>query len=333
MSVPEQAVVLAAGEGRRLRPHTLVRPKPLMPFLDVPLLRHTLRALARAGVRRVWVNAWHLAGQVEAFAAERPEPALDVTVVREERLLGTGGGLANLWRRMDRATTLLLLPDILADFDLEALAADHRARGAVATMALTAAADPAAYGGVDVDADGRLLDIAGLRGVETTPAGTFVNASAHVFEPEFLDRLPAEPSCFVRQGYVPALDDGLPCRGRLHEGAWFDTGTADALLDAQAAALEGQLPVDDLLLVDGGRRRGARAWVHGDAEVAEDAVLDDGTVVGAGAVVEAGVRLHRCLVLPGARVAAGTEARRRILGDADATPDRERAADAAEVDA
>jgi mannose-1-phosphate guanylyltransferase len=314
--VPEQAVILAAGEGRRLRPHTAFRPKPLMPFLNLPLLRHTLRLAARSGVRRVWINAWHLAQQVEDYVATCPEPSLEVTVVVEHELLGTAGGLANLWQRMDRAPVLLLLSDIVADFDLAALARQHRERGASATMALTAAADPDRYGAVHVDADHRLTDIAGLRGRRECADSTqgFVNASAHIFEPAFLDRLPREPSCFIRQGYVPALEDGMACMGWLHEGGWFDTGTPAALLEAQAAALSGALHVDDALLALGGRRHGTRGFVHASSDVAEGVRLEGGSTVAQGCVIGPRVRLTRCLVMPDTHIAADTVAEGAILG-------------------
>jgi len=317
VTVPAQAVILTAGEGRRLRPHTEILPKPLMPFLNLPLLRHTLRLVARSGVRRVWINAWHLAQQVVDFVATDPEPALDITVVVEERLLGTGGGLANLWPRMERAQVLLLLPDIVADFDLEALSQHHREHRASATMALTSAADPLQYGAVHTDRDGRLTDIAGLRGERAErglPGPGLVNASAHLFEPEFLDRLPREPSCFVRQGYVPAMDDGLCCMGWMHEGAWHDTGTPAALLEAQEAALTGSLPVDDALLALGGRRYGTEGFVHESAELADDIRLAAGTTVAQGCVIGSGARLSRCLVMPGTHVAPGTRAQDAILG-------------------
>lgn len=321
MSVPTQAVILAAGEGRRLRPHTAFRPKPLMPFLNIPLLRHTLRLAARSGVRRVWINAWHRAEQVVEFIATNPEPALEVTVVVEDELLGTAGGLANLWPRMEREPVLLLLSDIVADFDLPSMSRFHgearRMRGACATMALTSAADPAQYGAVHVDEAQLLTDIAGLRSGRSPGAADgagFVNASAHIFEPEFMDRLPREPSCFVRQGYIPAMDDGLSCAGWMHQGAWFDTGTPAALLAAQEAALAGDLPVDDALFALGGRRHGPRGYVHESADVAGDARLEAGTTIAQGCVIGAGVRLSRCLVMPDTCIEPGTEADNVILG-------------------
>ena len=305
MSAPRQAIVLCAGHGTRLAPLTADTPKPLLPLLNVPLLHHALARLAAAGVERVALNAHHLADQVAAFARARPPgpalPALDVRV--EPLLLGTGGALANLRDWLLPEPVLVLAGDIVADFDLAALAARHRATGAEATMALTAAADPAAFGAVEVDRAGLLADIVG--GLGRRGERALVNASAHVLAPAFLARLPEGPSCLVRQGYLPALAAGARCAGWLHAGAWAELGSPAALLAAQRDALARRLPVLPELLALGGRRDGERSLVHAQAVVAAGASLSGGTVVGPRASVGAGARLHGCLLLPGAAAPPG----------------------------
>jgi mannose-1-phosphate guanylyltransferase len=310
LNVPRQAVVLCAGEGRRLRPLTARVPKPLLPLLNVPLLQHALQRLARAGVERVALNAWHLAPQVRAAAGAAPAP-LQLHVREEPGLLGTGGALWNLRDWIRPEPLLVLAGDILADFDLAGLLARHRAAEAEATMALTAAADPLRYGAVEVDGAGLLTDIVGA--LRRPGVRALVNASAHVLAPAFLARLPAGRSCLVRQGYLPALAAGARCAGQLHAGAWAELGTPHDLLLAQRAALAGRLPVDPQLAGAGGRRDGERSLVHARACVATDAVLDGGTVVGPAACVGAGAWLHGCLVLAGAQVAPGARLADAIL--------------------
>jgi len=306
--LPAEALVLAAGEGRRLRPATDATPKPLVPFLNVPLLEHVLRRLAAAGIRRVLLNAWHRADDLVRFADAAPVPGLDIEVFVEDQLLGTGGGIAALARHVESDSLLVLAGDVLADFDLPALAARHRASGAAATMALTPRPDPSRYGPCTIDDAGRLIDIARLLGRPDAPAErTFVNASAHLLERDFVDILPSTPSCLVRQGYVPAMTAGLACAGWVHGGRWEETGTPQALVAAQEHALRGLAPVDAELLARGGALRPGPALVASDARVAEDALLLDGTTVGARALVGRGARLRRCLVLPGAEVAPGAD--------------------------
>jgi mannose-1-phosphate guanylyltransferase len=311
VSAPRQAVVLCAGEGRRLAPLTNRCPKPLLPLLNVPLLAHALRRLARAGVRRVALNAWHLAPQLRTFAATAPEPGLELHLRVEPRLLGTGGALANLRDWIAPEPLLVLAGDIVADFDFAALAARHAATRAEATMALAPRADVQRFGAVEVDEAGLITDIVGT--LQRPGLRACVNASAHVLEPAFLAHLPDGPSCLVRQGYLPALAAGARCAGWAHEGAWAELGTPAALLAAQRAALLGRLPVDPELLAAGGRRDGSHVLVHPTADVAPDAHLADGTVVGAGARVGPAARLAGCLLLPGAHVAGGAVLRDRIL--------------------
>jgi mannose-1-phosphate guanylyltransferase len=311
VSVPRQAVVLCAGEGRRLRPHTLTCPKPLLPLANVPILEHLLHGLRRAGVRRVALNAWHLAAQVRDWAARREPDGLELYVRIETVLLGTAGGLANLRDWMEPGPLLVLTGDVAGAFDYKALGRRHRASGAEATMLLCPHADTAHYGAVNHDDAGRMTDVAGLRGVGGEHAA--VNASVHVLEPAFLDRLPRGPACLARQGYVPALADGARCAIALHAGPWADLGTPADLLAAQAAALAGRLPVAPELLARGGQRHGARNLVHPTARVAPDAELDGGTVVGPRVAIGRGTRLRGCLVLAGAVVPAGADLEAAVI--------------------
>lgn len=298
MTVPRQAVVLAAGEGRRLRPFTNHTPKPLVPFLNRPLLQGTLEELSRAGVQRVWLNAWHLAEQLVAWAESWRSSTMQVTVVVEDELLGTGGGLANILPRLAPAPLLVLAGDIVADFDFTALAKRHGESGAEATMALTAAADPELFGPVAIDERGLLCDIIGRLG--QPGCRSLVNASAHMLEPDFLARFPATGrSCLVRDGYLPALADGATVAGWIHPGAWAETGTPAALLSAQRAALEGRLPLEPGRIDAGGRRHAQQALVHPSARLGRGARLHDGSTIGAGARIGDAVIVRQCLVAPG----------------------------------
>jgi mannose-1-phosphate guanylyltransferase len=315
-----QAIVLCAGRGTRLHPLTAARPKPLVPFLNVPLLAHVLAGLRAAGVERVALNAFHHAAQVRAFAERGSQPGLQLHVRTERELLGTGGGIANLRDWCAEGPVLVLAGDILTDVDYAALVRRHRESGAEATMALNPRGDTGFFGAVETGADGLLCDIVGLLG--RPGRARAVNASVHVLEPRFIARFPAGPSCLVRQGYVPALAEGARCAGFVHEGAWAELGNVPAWLEAQRDALAGALPVDASLLARGGLRDGARSLVHPDARVAADAELRGGTVVGPHARVGAGAVLDQCLLLPGAEVPAGARLRRVVLDPAAAEAPR-----------
>jgi len=316
VTVPRQAIVLAAGRGQRLRPFTNHTPKPLVPFLNRPLLQGTLEDLSRAGVERVWINAWHLAEQLVDWAANWQDDSLQLTVVVEPELLDTGGGLVNIQPLLAPEPVLVLAGDIIADFDYEALAQRHHESTAEATMALTTAADPEVFGPVAMDGEQMLCDIVGRLG--RPGESSLVNASAHMLEHSFLDRLPRTgPSCLVRGGYLPAMAAGATVAGWVHPGAWAETGTPGALLSAQQAALAGSLP-----LSPGRREAGGLPWapetgqlalVHPTAQLGSGVELRDGSTIGPGARLGDGVTIRQCLVAGGVRLPDHTTWEHQII--------------------
>ena len=324
MTVPRQAIVLAAGMGQRLRPYTNHTPKPLVPFLNRPLLAGTLEDLSRAGVERVWINAWHLAEQLVEWAADWRDEKLQLTVVVESELLDTGGGLVNIQPLLAAEPVLVLAGDIIADFDYGALAQRHQDSAAEATMALTPAADPQAFGPVAIDHEQMLCDIVGRLGCPGERA--LVNASAHLLEPRFLDRLPRSgKSCLVRDGYLPAMAAGATVAGWVHPGAWAETGTPLALLSAQQAALAGTLPLPPGRIDAGGLLSapgsGQLALVHPTARLGDGVELLDGSTIGPGATLGDGVTVRQCLVAGGVSLQDHTTWEHQII-DSQETADQ-----------
>lgn len=137
-------ILLAAGEGRRLRPLTLVRPKPLVPVLGLPVLEIALRQLEALGCRLVAVNGHHLPDRLEAWLDERRRrrPETEIRFFREPALLGTGGGLRRMLRELPRGLVLVQNGDVIHDIDLAGLL--RRWDSAADPLALVAAGRPPA---------------------------------------------------------------------------------------------------------------------------------------------------------------------------------------------
>jgi NDP-sugar pyrophosphorylase family protein len=294
-----RAMVFAAGLGTRLRPLTEELAKPAVPVLHRPLVGYALDRLRRAGATDVVVNVHHRAEDVERAAGA------GVVFAREERLLGTGGGLANavhvqsrsLGRDLDRDELLVAFnSDIVFDADLEAAIAHHRTLGAFATMVLRADPEVARYGAIEIDASGvvrRLLGapdaIPGLRPLMFT--------GVHVLSARAIADLPDE-GCVIREGYRRWLDRGESIAGFEDARPWRDLGTPREYLAANLDLARGAL-----------RWPGhAPAAIHPSARV-EGEVVD--CVVGERAEIARGVRLERCVVWPGTPVRA--DARDAIL--------------------
>jgi mannose-1-phosphate guanylyltransferase len=303
------AFVLAAGHGTRLRPLTERLPKPLVPVCGAPMLDYAL-ALCRAhGMRRVVVNAHHLAPAIVAWAAARPD--VEVSVEAPE-ILGTGGGLRAVADRLGPRVAVVN-GDTLCDVDLRALVGAVPTGGAALALRCHPLEAAERYGIVAFDADGAVVDLKGMARAE--PRGPVRRDShftgIHALDRAVLDRLPPGASCIVRQGYLGVVPDRR-IRAIVHGGTWLDVGDPAAYLDANLAVLDGavRLPLDPWVAAGwsgsgaapGGGRASGRCWVGRDAQVRGSVSR---SAVGVGAVVPKGAELADCVVWDGVEVPEG----------------------------
>lgn len=283
-----KAIVLAGGEGTRLRPLTWTTPKPLLPIVNRPFLEHQLSWLAGHGVTEVVLS---LGYRSDAFAG-RSFSDLPLQVAAEPEPLGTAGAIRFAAEAGGVTNRFLVCNgDVLTDLDVSALVRFHEEREAEATIALTRVDDPSAFGVVPTDEDGRVL-----RFVEKPPPGEaptdWINAGTYVLEPSVLDDIPTGRAVSIERETFPGL---LSRKGKLYAlpspAYWLDIGTPANYLEANADRLE---------------RSGAGSLIGPGAVVAPGAAVD-GSVLGAGAVVEAGAKVLRSVLFDGARIGAGAE--------------------------
>lgn len=292
------AFLLAAGFGTRLRPLTLVRPKPLLPVGGVSMLDHALAHLRRHGHQRVLVNAHHLWEQVAAWA-EASGAALQVEL---PEILGTGGGLLAALDRLAE-TVVVFNGDILTDVDLTALSAACPTGGA--SMALRAVDELGTITPVLADASGGILrigDITARPGAPPTPTGGpgVHFTGIHAMSREAIARTPPGFCGIVRTTYTELVPEER-VQSIAHRGTWADLGTPEAYLAANMAVLDRRLtlPVDPWSCSrpgPGGSLLGEGARIDGEVERC---------VIGAGAVVPAGAVLRDSVVWDGVVVPQG----------------------------
>ena len=154
-----RALILAAGEGTRLRPLTLTCPKPMLPVGGRPVLEHLVRLLRRHGVTEIAINLHYRPEVIVRHFGDGARFGVSITYSPEERLLGSAGAAKRLeW--FFGETFFVLYGDVLTDLDLGSLVDRHRARRAAATLALYEVEDPTRCGIVEVAADGRIVRFA-----------------------------------------------------------------------------------------------------------------------------------------------------------------------------
>ncbi|MGI8916195.1 MAG: nucleotidyltransferase family protein [Chloroflexota bacterium] len=239
----QQAVVLAAGEGTRLRPLTLRCPKALVEIAGVPLLDHSLTLLAQHGVRHVAINLHYLPEKIVEFVGDGSAWGLAIQYLHEQpALLGSGGTLRALAPLL-RAPFFLLYGDVLTNADLSGLARQHAARRAALTCLLHRVPDPWNKGVADLAPDGRIR-----RFVEKPPRGEepgdLAAAGIYVVDPALLAVIPVTPPCDFGADVVPAaLAAGLTIYGESAPSDTYicDIGTHEALAQAQADVAAGRV--------------------------------------------------------------------------------------------
>jgi mannose-1-phosphate guanylyltransferase len=294
-----KAMVLAAGEGTRLRPLTLQRAKPALRFVDRPLICRTLRWLSAAGVEEAVVNLHHLPETVRA-AIEEDTPPLKIHYSEEPRILGTAGGLGKA-RGIFRGeeSFLLVNGDCFYDLDMNGALEAHREAGSVSTMLLMENPDPEAFAGVEVDADGAVHRIAGRPGSRARGLRSLHFIGIHVLTPEILGEIPEGVSDMNHDVYRDLIRNGVPVRGHQVSGFWNDIGTPHRFLEASMAELA---------------RAGGVPYLAEGARLEGNVELRAGCVVGAGARVGEGACLESSIVLDGAAVGEGAVVRGSVIG-------------------
>ena len=286
--------MLVGGEGTRLRPLTLERPKPVLPLLGRPLLAYVLERLAEAGVSRVIFGCGYLPDPIQGCFGQRAL-GLALEYVVEPRPLGTAGGIRHAARGRVSGTFLALNGDVLSDAPLADLVGFHRERGAVATIALTPVSDPSRYGLVRTEADGR------VRGFLEKPAPEeidtdLINAGAYVLEASVLDRIDDDggPVSIERETFPSLIGGGLYALAQ--PGYWSDVGTPESYIAAHHDLLSGRIRSQLPGLMPGAR------WIDDGATVSPDAVFEAPCHVATGALIAAGA-----LVGAGSSVAADAQ--------------------------
>jgi len=308
-----QALILAGGEGTRLRPLTSTVPKPVVPLAGRPFIAYMLDWLHGHGVDDVIMACGFMAEGVRAVLGEGSF-GVRLQYVEEPGPLGTGGPLRFVEHLLDQRF-FMLNGDVLTDIDLTAQLERHERSGALATLALIAVDDPTAYGLVRLDQESAVTDF--LEKPDPSEIDTnLVNAGAYILERDVLEFVgPAGTACSIERDVFPKLvGNGL--YGAPADAYWLDIGTPQRYLQATADLLTGKVgtelgravAAEGIGSVNGRPAHGLRApAIVGDgSSIAPDATVGPGTVLGAGVTVGAGAEITGSAVFDGCRIGART---------------------------
>ena len=321
-----KAVVMAGGEGTRLRPLTSNQPKPMVPIVGKPCMEHALDLLRKHGLTEVVVTLAFMPQAIRTYFGDGESLGLEMDYSVEEQPLGTAGSVGLAKERLTD-TFLVISGDALCDVDLGALIETHRAKGAAVTIGLKSVDNPLEFGIVVTDEDGRVE-----RFLEKPSWGQVfsdtINTGIYVLEPEVLRHVPDDrPYDFSKELFPHLLEMGRPIYGHVLDGYWQDVGTLEQYRQANFDALDGAVQLE----IPGLRLRG-NVWVSeevdidqlepivGPAFIGVNSRVSDGASIGAytvltrGVIVREGARVSRSIVDAGTYLGRSSVVEGTIVG-------------------
>lgn len=230
-----KAVIQSGGKGTRLRPYTMVLPKPLMPVGSKPVLELLLQWLRRNGTRDAYITTGHLGHLIRSFCGDGRQWDLRITYTKETEPLGTVGALSLLQDELD-STFFVVNGDVLTDLNLNAFAAFHREHGGPLTIATVRRSIQMDFGIIE-DHAGRVA-----RFREKPILTHTVSTGIYCMEPSILDHIPAGVPFGFDDLMLCMLERGSPVRTFLHSGLWLDIGRVEDFHKAQELAWDDASP-------------------------------------------------------------------------------------------
>ena len=322
-----KAILLAGGQGTRLRPLTLHTPKPIVPIFDRPFLQYQIDLVRQIpGIDEVILSLNYQPGRIEDVFGDGSSLGVTIRYVVEPEPLGTGGAIKYAAKGV--ADSLVVFNgDVLTQIDLAAVIALHKTRRARATIVLTPVDNPTAYGLVETHGDGRVK-----RFLEKPKADEIttnhINAGIYVLEPETFDRIPDGMPWSIERKYFPSLvERNETFVAYVYDGYWIDIGTPEKYMQVHRDIMDGRFTTAPFASPPTSRIvSSSAATIAADAMVTGPCFIDAGAVVGAGArigpyaVIGRGARIAEgaavaeTIVWPGCRIGPGASVHGAILG-------------------
>jgi mannose-1-phosphate guanylyltransferase/phosphomannomutase len=330
-----KAVVMAGGEGTRLRPLTSNQPKPMVPIVGKPCMEHILELLKQHEFEEVIVTLAFLPQAIRSYFGTGESLGMDVGYSVEESPAGTAGSVKLAAGRLDD-TFLVISGDALCDVDLTKLVEFHKEKGASVTIGLKSVDNPLEFGIVVTDEEGRVE-----RFLEKPSWGQVfsdtINTGIYVLEPEVLKHIPTDrPYDFSKELFPLLLEMGRPIYGYVMEGYWQDIGNLDQYRQANFDALDEKVrlnipgirirgnvwlgegvDLDDLDAIEGPAYIGNYCRLGADASVGPYSVLSTSVTLREGArtsrsIIDASTHIGRSTVVEGAILGRSCDLRAHV---------------------
>ena len=324
-------MILAAGVGSRLDPLTRNVPKPMVPIVNQPVMEHIVRLLVAHGFSDIVANTHYLADQIEGYFNDGHALGADMLFNREAELLGTAGGLKRVSENFDffrpDETFAVVGGDDLTNIDLTEMLRVHKAKGAIATIALATVADPSQFGVVVLEKNSAISRFVEKPAPGTAPSN-MVNTGVYLFEPEILDLIPSGQFYdFGKELFPLLLERQSGFFGFSTDDYWRDVGNLSEYRESHDDFFAGrtafQLNVpqqsDNLWIGEGCHihptaKIFAPCVIGPRCQIGAHAVIEERSVLGEGCIIEENARVSHSILWARSVVEADSELVKCIVG-------------------
>ncbi|MFO7918626.1 MAG: mannose-1-phosphate guanyltransferase [Anaerolineae bacterium] len=281
-----KAVVMAGGQGTRLRPLTINRPKPMVPMVNKPVIGHILDLLKRNGITDVVLTLHYMAETVQDYFGDGQSLGMNIEYSVEETPLGTAGSVKQAEDLLDEPF-IVISGDAVTDIDLQGLITFHEQKEAMATITLYHVENPLEYGVVIVDEEGGVQQFLEKPSWGEVISDT-VNTGIYLLEPEVLDYFDRGVKFDFSNDLFPILlENEDPMYGYVADGYWCDVGNLNEYMRATGDMLLKRVQMEPF-----GEEMREGIWVGEEVDIAPDAELHGPIFLGDGVEIKQGVVLH-----------------------------------------
>lgn len=321
-----KAVVMAGGEGTRLRPLTSNQPKPMVPIVNKPCMEHIIELLKEHGFSDIVITVAFLPQNVRGYFGDGSSLGVSIEYSVEESPLGTAGSVRNAAEHLDD-TFIVISGDALTDFNLSEIIDFHKERGSMITIALKSVENPLEFGVVIVDEERRIKQF-----LEKPSWGQvfsdYVNTGIYILEPEVFDYIPENVKYDFSQELFPKmLKRSKPMYGYPCEGYWQDIGNVNQYLRANHDALDGKVKVNipgiklreniyigEKLNLDGLDNIRGPALIGDYSKIDADAKIQPYSIFGNNVIIKDNAETDHCVIDSNTYVGSGAKVSGSIIG-------------------
>lgn len=281
-----KAVIMAGGEGTRLRPLTCGIPKPMVPVLNKPVIEYTIKLLKKHNFNKIAITTFYLSNHIIDYLGDGSKFGVSIEYFIEETPLGTGGSVLNTGDFLDDSI-LIISGDVLTDIDLSKAIEFHKSKNSMATLILKRESNPLEYGIVITSEDGRIQ-----RFLEKPSWGEVfsdtINTGIYILERDvFKYYKKGDVFDFSKDLFPKLLKDNVPMFGYITDEYWNDIGDINSYKQTHFDILSGKVNIDfeNPMIKEG-------IFVGEESVIKEDAVIKPPVYIGKNCFIDSKVVLE-----------------------------------------